>query len=356
MTNRYTAEQALVEIDDVLKQYLAPAGISKADALDQIGPIVNRYFVLRASKSHAATPEFAEAVSNCRTAIAAASTFDVLAHLQRQREFSGRTFGPGPRTNMVIDHIRKELREIEANPTDVREWIDVVILGLDGAWRTGATPQQIIDALVAKQARNEGRTWPDWRTSDPDRAIEHDRAIEEEAQPDGHAAAIAENRAVMRWQGEGRTAEEFRAYRAGYRTHRAHAVDAARADWHTMNPDKAIEHDRGSLPLARPGRWRDGDDAMDGAGNASQTTAQEEPRTARLIRNILRGRELWLRADRFEVVASIVAAELLGQAREDDVREVEYILRKHFSIDAARCAGEGTHDPIAVDHGEGDAR
>jgi len=55
----------------------------------------------------------------------------------------------------------------------------VVILALDGAWRAGAEPQQIIDAIKAKQARNEARTWPDWRTASPDRAIEHDRSVAE---------------------------------------------------------------------------------------------------------------------------------------------------------------------------------
>lgn len=52
-----------------------------------------------------------------------ATGFDFLSHLRRQREFSERTFGPGARTNGVIDHIRKELREIEAKPDDLSEWI-----------------------------------------------------------------------------------------------------------------------------------------------------------------------------------------------------------------------------------------
>lgn len=104
--------------------------------------------------------------------------FDMIAHLARQREWSGNTFGPGPRTAGVIDHIRKELREIEADPSDITEWIDVVILALDGAWRAGYQPQEIIDAMVAKQTRNEGRNWPDWRTMSPDKAIEHDRSGE----------------------------------------------------------------------------------------------------------------------------------------------------------------------------------
>jgi hypothetical protein len=87
------------------------------------------------------------------------------AHLERQREWSTRTFGPGRRTKGVVDHITKEFAEIEQDPDDVREWIDVVILALDGALRTGAHPSAIIAGIVAKQARNEARTWPDWRSA-----------------------------------------------------------------------------------------------------------------------------------------------------------------------------------------------
>lgn len=104
------------------------------------------------------------------------SEFDFRAHLLRQREWSGRTFGPGERSKGVVDHIRKELIEIEAKPRDLSEWIDVVILSLDGAWRAGFTPDEIITALCEKQARNEARQWPDWRTMPTDKAIEHVRS------------------------------------------------------------------------------------------------------------------------------------------------------------------------------------
>lgn len=96
-------------------------------------------------------------------------------HLERQIEFSKKTFGPGPRTFGVIDHIRKELKEIEADPSDVEEWIDVVMLALDGAWRAGYTPKQIVEAIESKQTKNEGRNWPDWKTMPTDKAIEHKR-------------------------------------------------------------------------------------------------------------------------------------------------------------------------------------
>jgi hypothetical protein len=108
----------------------------------------------------------------------AGGEFDFRAHLQRQRDWSGRTFGPGSRAAGVVDHIRKELRELESDPADLAEWIDVTILALDGAWRAGYSPDEIIGALVAKQAKNEARVWPDWRTMPADKAIEHDRSAD----------------------------------------------------------------------------------------------------------------------------------------------------------------------------------
>ena len=102
-------------------------------------------------------------------------TYDLVAHLKRQRAFSRSTYGPGPRAEGVIDHIRKELIEVENDPGDVFEWIDVVLLALDGAWRAGYSPEHIAWALENKQERNEGRDWPDWRTAKPGKAIEHKR-------------------------------------------------------------------------------------------------------------------------------------------------------------------------------------
>ncbi len=101
-----------------------------------------------------------------------------VAHLDRQREWSKKTFGPGPRTEGVLDHIAKELEEIRAAPEDLGEWVDVIILAFDGAWRAGHASQDIINAIVVKQARNERRVWPDWREFSENQAIEHDRSVE----------------------------------------------------------------------------------------------------------------------------------------------------------------------------------
>lgn len=101
------------------------------------------------------------------------TSLDLVGHLERQREFSAKTFGPGFRVHRLIDHIKEELVEVEAEPFDLYEWIDIVILAFDGAWRAGYSPEDIVTALVRKQTKNEGRQWPDWRTAPPDKAIKH---------------------------------------------------------------------------------------------------------------------------------------------------------------------------------------
>jgi hypothetical protein len=104
---------------------------------------------------------------------------DLVQHIERQREFSLRTFGPGERTEGVIAHIRQELEEVRENPYDIFEWIDIVILAIDGAWRAGFEPEQIAAALVEKQAANEKRRWPRWDEIPAGQPINHIREPED---------------------------------------------------------------------------------------------------------------------------------------------------------------------------------
>lgn len=80
--------------------------------------------------------------------------------IQRQKDWSLRTFGKGKRTEGICKHIEKGLAEIRSAPDDLTEWIDVIILALDGAWRAGHSPVQIINALIEKQAINLQREFP----------------------------------------------------------------------------------------------------------------------------------------------------------------------------------------------------
>jgi Protein of unknown function (DUF550) len=107
--------------------------------------------------------------------------FDLILYIEEQREFSLEAFGPAGRDNGILNHIRKELIEIEgarinlATGDELKEWIDVIQLALDGAWRTGASAEDICFSLVEKLLVNKQRKWPDWRTLKPGEAIEHVR-------------------------------------------------------------------------------------------------------------------------------------------------------------------------------------
>jgi hypothetical protein len=81
-------------------------------------------------------------------------------YLWAQSTWSADTFGPGRRTIGICEHIKKELAEIQADPDDVREWIDVLILALDGYWRHGGKTEELAEMLEAKQRVNFERAWP----------------------------------------------------------------------------------------------------------------------------------------------------------------------------------------------------
>ncbi|MEM7777334.1 MAG: dATP/dGTP pyrophosphohydrolase domain-containing protein [Pseudomonadota bacterium] len=101
---------------------------------------------------------------------------DLIAHMKRQRAFSKATFGPGERTDSICDHIRKELDELQSahsRITRAEEYVDVVLLALDGLWRAGLQPEEIAEAIEAKQTQHEMRNWPDWRTAPTGQAIGH---------------------------------------------------------------------------------------------------------------------------------------------------------------------------------------
>ncbi len=115
--------------------------------------------------------------------------FDLKQHLARQMVFSRATFGPGARTEGVLDHMTKEMAEVRESLGTVKhvgECVDLVILSLDLLTRAiwaGADYQISADeaagdachCVLRKQQKNERRDWPDWRTAPKDRAIEHVR-------------------------------------------------------------------------------------------------------------------------------------------------------------------------------------
>lgn len=107
-----------------------------------------------------------------------APSFNFLEFLNTQRKWSLDTF-PGQRAAGVLAHIKKELAEIERDPNDLVEWIDVILLAFSGAWRTGAGPMDVVEMLDFKLRWNQSRKWS--KPADPDMSVEHDRGEGEAA-------------------------------------------------------------------------------------------------------------------------------------------------------------------------------
>ena len=84
----------------------------------------------------------------------------IVDYLEKQKEWSSNTFGNGKRTLGIIKHIQKELIEIEECPEDLQEWIDVIILAMDGYWRHGGNPKDLMGKLVEKQCIDFSRNYP----------------------------------------------------------------------------------------------------------------------------------------------------------------------------------------------------
>jgi hypothetical protein len=100
----------------------------------------------------------------------------IAEYLRDQMEWSRRTFGEAKRTLRICDHISKELKEIQDNPEDFQEWIDVIILAMDGFWRHGGSPGRLMQMLRHKQSKNFARRW--LVPTNEDVAVEHDRSGE----------------------------------------------------------------------------------------------------------------------------------------------------------------------------------
>jgi hypothetical protein len=93
-------------------------------------------------------------------------------YLLRHIKWSRDTFGEGALTESLLRHIAMELEEIRQRPNDLMEWVDVILLAFDGAWRAGYSPVEIVNAMVKKQAINFDRQW---LLSGDDQPYEHDR-------------------------------------------------------------------------------------------------------------------------------------------------------------------------------------
>jgi hypothetical protein len=94
--------------------------------------------------------------------------------LASQITWSAKTFGTEARKEGLLRHIERECNEVRTaesgGSNELSEWIDIVMLALDGAWRrewsstfyttNEAVAEEVVTALLAKMAVNQAREWP----------------------------------------------------------------------------------------------------------------------------------------------------------------------------------------------------
>jgi molybdopterin biosynthesis enzyme len=90
--------------------------------------------------------------------VSGGSLFD---YIDAHRQWSAATFGKENRTAGIIKHIAEELKETLDNSKDPYEWADIIILAIDGAVSNGIDADVLTGALLAKQAINLRRDWPE---------------------------------------------------------------------------------------------------------------------------------------------------------------------------------------------------
>ncbi len=71
----------------------------------------------------------------------------------QQPNFSVSTFGPDSIYQKVLDIVRHELKEMDVNPSEMTEWLDLVLLSLDDAWLVNHSPEKIAQQLRARHDR-----------------------------------------------------------------------------------------------------------------------------------------------------------------------------------------------------------
>lgn len=74
--------------------------------------------------------------------------FDLASFIAQQKSFSSQAFGPGSRQVGIANHILQECDEAEAEPGDLSEWVDIMLLSLDCAWRSGLEPVDVAKEIA----------------------------------------------------------------------------------------------------------------------------------------------------------------------------------------------------------------
>jgi hypothetical protein len=179
--------------------------------------------------------------------------FDARAFLTEQFDFSDKTFGPGQRSEGVLAHIAKELLEIEQDPFDRVEWIDVVLLANDGTRRAGhsldAMLEQwpggpLVDWEITLNHRFEQAAQGESRNGSPLEVLPLIRANMERVRQDPSDLEAWLNITALAFEGGRRTGANAAELLETLAAKFARNQSRVWPDWRGRPVDRPIEHDR----------------------------------------------------------------------------------------------------------------
>ncbi len=101
--------------------------------------------------------------------------------LSRVVRWGRETHGEGDKQERLLNHIALEIEEVRESEGSPTEWVDLVILALDGLTRSYGDVTPLIAATKAaeeierKWDKNTTRDWPDPKKHPDDKPMEHIR-------------------------------------------------------------------------------------------------------------------------------------------------------------------------------------
>lgn len=90
-----------------------------------------------------------------------------------QSQWSQETFGSDDIKGPIgaLKHLKKEADECLKDPSDIKEYVDCLLLILDASRRAGFNIIKLLDAAEDKMVENKLRVWP--KIDDMDAFVEH---------------------------------------------------------------------------------------------------------------------------------------------------------------------------------------
>lgn len=88
-------------------------------------------------------------------------TKDLFDLINELTVWSQQTFGSDEERDCrgPLEHLKKEIKEVESNPGDVTEWADMFLLYLDGLRRAGIGFPMLVEVAKRKLKYNQARQW-----------------------------------------------------------------------------------------------------------------------------------------------------------------------------------------------------